>query len=157
MNRKAFIVGIICAMVLCGCGGCGKDDDHVSKQMQEDYDSLMKDEDFKKMTEDEDFQKFVDEQKHIYDDDDDDENYATVEYYDVDNEPVEPTKYTVPDCVGLTVSEAGEVLEKAGITAIATYVKKDNVEKDIVISQDTAPGTIIEATSVIKLEISSGK
>ena len=63
----------------------------------------------------------------------------------------------VPNLVGKTVLEASDLLVKAGMTAKASYVSSSEYEKDIVISQDIAPGTEVENGTVITLQVSSGQ
>ena len=63
----------------------------------------------------------------------------------------------VPNLVGLSVTDAGDELDKAGMTAKATYVSSSEFAKDYVIAQDIAPGTEVISGTVINLQVSSGK
>lgn len=64
---------------------------------------------------------------------------------------------TVPNVVGMTVTEASDVLSKAGLTAKATYKESPEYDKDYITEQDTAEGTQVTAGTILKLVVSSGK
>lgn len=63
----------------------------------------------------------------------------------------------VPDLSGMTASEAQAALKQAGLTARAgTSQNSDTVEKDRVLSQDPAAGTMVDVGSTITYVISLG-
>ena len=63
----------------------------------------------------------------------------------------------VPDLSGMTANEAQQALKKAGLTAKAgTSQNSETVEKDHVISQDPAAGTMVDAGSTVTYVISLG-
>ena len=64
---------------------------------------------------------------------------------------------TVPNVVGMTVTEASDALTKAGLTANATYAESTEYDKDYIISQDIAGGESVKAGTVLNLVVSSGK
>jgi serine/threonine-protein kinase len=64
----------------------------------------------------------------------------------------------VPNVVGLNITDATAQLTNAGIgTVNITYQNSDDFAKDTVISQDIAPGAILEPPVTINLIISKGK
>ena len=66
-------------------------------------------------------------------------------------------KVIVPNVTGLSYDEACRELEKAKLNPSASYIPHDKVAKDIVISQDTVPGTEVLAGTGIILSVSQGK
>ena len=78
---------------------------------------------------------------------------------DADELTIEATAGTtiVPNVVGMTVTEAGEALTKAGLTAKATYKESTEYEKDYIVSQDIEGNTEVESGTVLNLVVSSGK
>ena len=63
----------------------------------------------------------------------------------------------VPDLSGMTASEAQAALKQAGLTAKAgTSQNSDTVEKDRVLSQDPAAGTMVDVGSTVTYVISLG-
>lgn len=64
---------------------------------------------------------------------------------------------TVPNVVGMTVSEASDALTNAGLTAKATYKESTEYDKDYIVSQDIEGNTQVETGTVLNLVVSSGK
>ncbi len=63
----------------------------------------------------------------------------------------------VPNVVGMTVTEAGDALTKAGLTAKATYKESTEYDKDYIVSQDIEGNTEVQSGTVLNLVVSSGK
>ena len=64
---------------------------------------------------------------------------------------------TVPNVVGMTVTEASDALTKAGLTAKATYKESTEYDKDYIVSQDIEGNTEVPSGTVLNLVVSSGK
>lgn len=64
---------------------------------------------------------------------------------------------TVPNVVGMTVTEASDVLTKAGLTAKAKYEESTEYDKDYITKQDVESGTQVTAGTILNLVVSSGK
>lgn len=64
---------------------------------------------------------------------------------------------TVPDVVGMTVTQASDALTKAGLTAKATYKESTKYDKDYIEEQDVEPGTPVSQGTILNLVVSSGK
>jgi len=62
----------------------------------------------------------------------------------------------VPDVVGLTSSDAVEVLDTAGFTSSEAKSTSTDVEAGRVISQSPGAGTVVEAESNVKITVSTG-
>jgi len=62
----------------------------------------------------------------------------------------------VPDVVGLTSSDAEEVLDTAGFTSSEAKATSADVEAGRVISQSPSPGTTAESGSNVKFTVSTG-
>lgn len=65
-------------------------------------------------------------------------------------------KVQVPDVNGKTVSEAREAFAAAGVSFDDTATYSESVDKDLVISQDVAPGTEVDKGSIVTVERSLG-
>ena len=63
----------------------------------------------------------------------------------------------VPNVVGMTVTQAGDALTKAGLTAKATYKESTEYDKDYIVSQDIEGNTEVDSGTVLNLVVSSGK
>ena len=66
-------------------------------------------------------------------------------------------KITVPNVVGMTVTEASDALTKAGLKANATYSESTEYDKDYIISQDIEGNTQVDKGTILNLVVSSGK
>jgi len=66
-------------------------------------------------------------------------------------------KITVPNLVGMTVTEATDALTKAGLKANATYAESTEYDKDYIISQDYEGNSQVEKGTVLNLVVSSGR
>ncbi len=64
---------------------------------------------------------------------------------------------TVPDVVGMTVTQASDALTKAGLTAKASYKESTDYDKDYIVSQDIAGNTEVPRGTVLNLVVSNGK
>ena len=64
---------------------------------------------------------------------------------------------TVQDYVGLTLSEANLLLERAGLEATPTFEINDNVPENQVFKQDPPEGTKLEKGDEVKLTVSEGR
>jgi serine/threonine-protein kinase len=68
------------------------------------------------------------------------------------------TGVQVPNVVGLNITDATAQLSYAGIGTInVTYQNSDESAKNMVVSQDIAPGAILEPPVTINLIVSKGK
>ena len=81
-----------------------------------------------------------------------------------EEEPVEQLKIetsssmiAVPNVVGMTVTEASDVLSKAGLKGKATYEASPEYDKDYITSQNPAKGEQVTAGTILDLVVSSGK
>lgn len=81
-----------------------------------------------------------------------------------EEEPAEPLKIetsssmiAVPNVVGMTVTEASDVLSKAGLKGKATYAESPEYDKDYITSQSPAKGEQVTAGTILDLVVSSGK
>ena len=66
-------------------------------------------------------------------------------------------KITVPNVVGMTVTEASDALTKAGLKANATYAESTEYDKDYIVSQDIEGNTQVDKGTILNLVVSSGK
>lgn len=64
---------------------------------------------------------------------------------------------TVPNVVGMTVTQASDALTQAGLKANAKYAESTEYDKDYIISQDIEGGSEVTAGTVLNLVVSSGK
>lgn len=64
---------------------------------------------------------------------------------------------SVPNVVGMTVTQASDALTNAGLTAKATYKESTEYDKDYIVSQDVEAGTSVSAGTILNLVVSSGK
>lgn len=63
----------------------------------------------------------------------------------------------VPNLVGMTVAEATDALNNAGLKANATYQESTEYDKDYIISQDLESGSSVSPGTILNLVVSSGK
>ncbi|MGH9042257.1 MAG: Stk1 family PASTA domain-containing Ser/Thr kinase [Acidimicrobiia bacterium] len=64
---------------------------------------------------------------------------------------------TVQDYVGLTLSEANLLIERAGLEAAPTFEINDNVPENEVFKQEPPEGSTLEAGDEVKLTVSEGR
>ena len=70
--------------------------------------------------------------------------------------PVTGEQYVVPELVGRTVAVAEDLLTRRSLRSLYVVVSEWRVAKDIVTTQDQAPGTVLGPGGVVSFRVSSG-